>query len=1347
MNKRNKGTKPASRRSTPTRHLVHLSGLSDFQLEDRTVPTDFTNSTPITIPGTGTTGPATPYPSLISVTGLTGHQITKLQVLLNGVGHTSPDNIDALLVAPDGTNIYLMSDVGGDASQPVSGAILTIADSGNAFTTGQIATGTFRPTNLDQGDPDTISGAPAKSPVTTMAAFNGLNPNGTWELRVVDDGALDTGVVTGGWTLRIDSRTNAAPVAKDDSYAINEDITLTTTTGSAPFGVLQNDTDGDGDTLTAALVSSPANGKLTFNTNGTFTYVPKANFNGTDSFTYKASDGIAESTVAKVTITIAAVNDIPVANDDTLTVQNNGPQTIHRAVIVGNDIDPDLTYRATIFSNNFEGLATQPFSTGVTGGDGTDWGDTPAGWSLDNKTTPSGGPVEFTGWHVMDIDSWIGQQGGQQRDQFVRGGPTKHGTVVVADGDALDDFVDIDSNKYTTLLTTPPISLDGINTNSLRLEFDSSYRPEDPGTSFGRVYVSFDGGAFTQLSEFSTANTPGGVGSLSRVNDHLVYNLDNATTQKSVQFRWGYEEAGNDWWWAIDNISVTGDKTDPAQETIQIQSQPSQGTVSVDANGAVIYTPPTPTFTGTTSFTYRLFDGTATSNTATVNLTVNNNTVAAVAKDDAFSTIQGVAVSTQYDRSVLINDTDTNLGSGIVGLKAVLVAGPTAAQGTLSFRPDGTFLFTPNAAFFGNASFTYKVNDGAADSNTATVTIAVVQNNFGTPVANNDAYSVNNNATLTVAAPGVLANDTDSDGNPLTAAASKGPNNLIIGPDHGTLTFNSDGSFTYVPIPFFNGTDKFTYTAFDGAFTSAPATVTITVTAVNVAPRATADNYFATGSVGAPGVLANDRDDGPNVQLFLETFDGLTLQAWNSGTTATGDGTDWTDALPTGWVRDNTTTPAPASGSDKGAEFFGWHAMDVDSWVAQQGNQARSDFTRSGAGFHGTVLVGDGDAYDDFIDIDTNRMNTLLTTPSVPLGSILPNSLQLEFDSSFRPEAAPPGNQHGRIEVSYDNGANWIQLLDLNTANSGGSGSRSRTNEHVTLDANNPAGATTAKFRFGYLEAQNDWWWAIDNVRVVGSNANAGATLTAELVTAPPASEGTLVLNPNGSFTFTPAGTFTGATSFTYQANDGVNKSTPATVQIVTAAPAVSDVQINNGAAQRSRVQTLTVTFNSIVTILPGAFTLTRTSLPGGTSDSTVITSAAGGQISVSTTVVNAKSVATLTFTGTGGVDATSLADGVWQLKVDKASVTVAGGGPAMAADFLTPTATGNLTTRIYRLFGDFNRDGSVDGLDKVVFDATLNLGLGDTGYVAAADKNNDNSIDGLDKPAFDFNLNKTIDP
>ena len=98
---------------------------------------------------------------------------------------------------------------------------------------------------------------------------------------------------------------NTAPTAEPDSYSTNEDTVLSA-------NVLANDSDPDsGDTLTAVLVNGPTNGKLDLNADGTFTYTPNADFNGTDSFTYKASDGSADSNVATVTITVTPVNDAP----------------------------------------------------------------------------------------------------------------------------------------------------------------------------------------------------------------------------------------------------------------------------------------------------------------------------------------------------------------------------------------------------------------------------------------------------------------------------------------------------------------------------------------------------------------------------------------------------------------------------------------------------------------------------------------------------------------------------------------------------------------------------------------------------------------------------------------------------------------------------------------------------------------------------------------------------------------------------------------------------------------------------------------------------------------------------
>ena len=108
----------------------------------------------------------------------------------------------------------------------------------------------------------------------------------------------------------------------------DEDTPLTV---AAP-GVLGNDTDADGDPLTAVLVSGPAHGTLTLNADGSFTYTPDANYNGPDSFTYKASDGTRRhATWPRSRSPSTAVNDAPVAADDSYSTDEDTPLTVGRA--------------------------------------------------------------------------------------------------------------------------------------------------------------------------------------------------------------------------------------------------------------------------------------------------------------------------------------------------------------------------------------------------------------------------------------------------------------------------------------------------------------------------------------------------------------------------------------------------------------------------------------------------------------------------------------------------------------------------------------------------------------------------------------------------------------------------------------------------------------------------------------------------------------------------------------------------------------------------------------------------------------------------------------------------------
>ena len=133
-----------------------------------------------------------------------------------------------------------------------------------------------------------------------------------------NDGALDSNTVTVSLTV---SPTNAAPVAVADAYSTPKNTTLTV---AAP-GVLGNDTDADGDTLSSILVANVAHGTLTLGANGSISYVPTANYVGPDSFTYKANDGALDSNTVTVSLTVTPTNAAPVAVADSYSSPRTAP--------------------------------------------------------------------------------------------------------------------------------------------------------------------------------------------------------------------------------------------------------------------------------------------------------------------------------------------------------------------------------------------------------------------------------------------------------------------------------------------------------------------------------------------------------------------------------------------------------------------------------------------------------------------------------------------------------------------------------------------------------------------------------------------------------------------------------------------------------------------------------------------------------------------------------------------------------------------------------------------------------------------------------------------------------------
>jgi VCBS repeat-containing protein len=335
-------------------------------------------------------------------------------------------------------------------------------------------------------------------------------------------------------------------------------------------------------------------------------------------------------------------------------------------------------------------------------------------------------------------------------------------------------------------------------------------------------------------------------------------------------------------------VAVLANDTDPDGDTLTVSAvtQPAHGTAAINADGTVTYTPAA-NFHGTDSFTYTADDGHGGTASATVALTVRSVNDAPVAND----------ASVSVDEDTVLRDRVTATDPDGNPLTYRRVTGP--AHGTLTLYANGTFAYRPAANYNGPDSFTFRATDGTLASNVATVTITVRPVNDA-PDANNDSYTTTAGDELTVPAAGVLANDTDVDGDALTAV-------LAAGPAHGRLTLNADGSFLYMPAAGFAGADTFTYRANDGTVSGNLATVTIRVkTAANTSGQATGGGFVDGGarqfdlnvrSQARPGggfALAGKvgfRDTENGVTLDSTTIQSFRLEAGGTRAVITGSAT------------------------------------------------------------------------------------------------------------------------------------------------------------------------------------------------------------------------------------------------------------------------------------------------------------------------------------------------------------------------------------------------------------------------------------------------------------------------
>jgi hypothetical protein len=600
---------------------------------------------------------------------------------------------------------------------------------------------------------------------------------------------------------------NDPPHAADDTASLPED------TINFQINVLENDDDIDGDSLTIIAVSTPTHGTATYTTSYVL-YTPSPNYNGLDSFTYTISDGNGGTDTATINLTITPVNDPPVANDDTATVDEDSGSTQITVLANDEDIDGDpisitgvtqpthgtvtYTISAVFYTPNLNYNGVDTFTYTIIDGYG----------GMDTATvTITVNPVNDPP-NAVDDTATVAEDSGSTQI-----------SVLLNDND-------IDNDVLSVISITQPSH--GTAT------YSASYVYYSPSANYNGLdsltYTISDGNGGTDSAKIDITVTP--------VNDQPVA-MDDTSTVIEDSFDNAINVLAND-------NDVDGDPL-----TIVSITQPSHGSSSFTPT--MVYYTPEANYSEADSFTYTISDGQGGNAIATVSITITPVNDPPVASDDTATVPED---SFNYQIDVRANDIDVD---GDI-LTIVSLTQPT--HGILS--TNGTMVFySPSLNYFGSDSFTYTVSDGNGGSDTAMVTLTVTPVN-DPPVAVNDSITVAEDSTNNLI--NVITNDYDIENDVLTIIS-------VTQPLHGSSS-TSSGFVFYSPAANYNGQDTFTYTISDGNGGTSIGTIFITVTPMNDPPIANDDTATVAedSSSNLINVLINDNDpDGDSLSIASVT--------------------------------------------------------------------------------------------------------------------------------------------------------------------------------------------------------------------------------------------------------------------------------------------------------------------------------------------------------------------------------------------------------------------------------------------------------------------------------------------
>jgi VCBS repeat-containing protein len=739
----------------------------DFTYTPFDVPTGQTSANRFIITVADENGATTTFTLTINVIGI-NHAPTAPPIQVLNTNEDSPVNGNLLtgFSDPDGDDLDVLTT--GLAGQH---GTLTVDSETGAFTytpndlaEGQLVHEFFSYTVSDRNGPGVVGAviihvfALPEAPVAGDDTLTVVGGN-VMNFSAAD---LSTPVARTQETSLALAAVNRAPMAYNEHYSTSEDTVLTV---SGP-GVLANDRDPDANSLTAALVSNAKNGTVTLAPGGGFTYTPKPNFTGPDSFTYNVFDGTATSNTATVFVHVAAVNDAPIGVADSYVTPKGTKLTVSAFGVLKNDTDVDNpTLSAKLVSGPSHGTLT------FVGNGAFTYTPNPSFSGIDTFTyTASDGKL-------TSAPTTVSITVGNPNTPPV----ANNDTATVAEGAAttinvLANDTDADGNNT---LDPSTVNVAGLpNHGTVTVNADGTITYTNNGDE-----VPIDSFAYSvQDNTGAVSNTTTVTIAITAVNDAPVTEPDLFTVGEDATHTINPADL------LVNDSDPDNPNTDLAVTTIS-GTGTGGGTVTPNGMGGWTYTPPASAQTldqgevRSDILHYTVTDGDGGTETGSISVAIHGANDAPVADDDTLTGTEDTVLNfTAAD--LLAGDTDVDVDD----LSITHVS--NASVGALEYHGGGNYSYTPPPNFNGPVTFSYTVSDSHLTTDTGEVTI-----NIG---------AVNDPPT----GPLLRGLDTDEDtpvsGNLLAGASDPDGDDLDVtvvnAAEFGVLDLDSEtGAFTYTP--------------------------------------------------------------------------------------------------------------------------------------------------------------------------------------------------------------------------------------------------------------------------------------------------------------------------------------------------------------------------------------------------------------------------------------------------------------------------------------------------------------------------------------------------------------------